>query len=46
MEGGGVGVRFKGLQCREDQNFIFLDPHFFRFHQESTFEGLCGHPGR
>ena len=41
-----MGVRFKGLQCREDQNFFFGTHTFFRVHQDSTFEGLCGHPGR
>ena len=42
-----MGVRFKGLQCREDQNYYFFWTHtFFRVHQDSTFEGLCGHPGR
>ena len=44
--GGGGGVRFKGLQFKEDQNLIFWTHTSFRVHQDSTFEGFCGHPGR
>lgn len=44
--GGQGGEDLRDSNVGRTKIYFFLDPHFFRVHQDSTFEGLCGHPGR